>query len=67
MAAPAHITQGIDLGLSVLCAVAEKGDTLSSNQIAEVCDCSVQVICNITNKALKKLRKKIPGEASDYI
>lgn len=67
MAAPAHITQGIDLGLSIMCVVAQKEDTLSCHEIAEVCECAPQTIFNILNKALKKLRKRIPGEASDYI
>lgn len=67
MAAPLHKTLAIDLGLSVLCAVAKKDETLSYNEIAKVCDCSPQAILNISNKALNKLRLRIPGKASDYI
>ncbi len=47
----------IDLGLSVLCAVAEKNAELSYADIAEVCDCSSFAISGIGRKALDKLSK----------
>jgi len=49
--------QNIDLGLSVICAVASPGQTLTSREIAEFCDCSVGNIKYIQAKALKKLRE----------
>jgi len=49
--------QNIDLGLSVICAVASPGQTLTSREIAEFLDCSVGNIKYIQAKALKKLRE----------
>ena len=46
----------IDLGLTVLCAVAKRDETLNTGEIAEVCGCSQQHISNIIRKALEKLR-----------
>ena len=48
--------QSIDLGLSVLCATAKTGQTLSTRAIAEVCDCHRNVIFYAEKSALKKLR-----------
>ena len=46
----------IDLGLTVLCTIAQRGDTLNTGEIAEICGCSQQHISNIIRNALKKLR-----------
>lgn len=46
----------IDLGLSVLCSIAERDETLNTTEIAEICECSQQHISNIIRKAIKKLR-----------
>lgn len=46
----------IDLGLSVLCALAKPGQTLSLRDIAEVCDCSKQVIHCMEKAAMEKIR-----------
>ena len=45
----------VDLGLSVLCSVAEYGDTLTVPDIAEVCGCSTQYIYTIEQQAINKL------------
>ncbi len=58
MSAPAHITKKIDLGLSVLCAIKQPGESLTCKDIADVCDCTPQAISNIEVRALAKLRKK---------
>lgn len=47
----------IDLGLSVLCALAEDGQTLTFREMAEVCDCSPQLLHNASVSAIKKLKR----------
>ncbi len=56
----------IDLSLSVLCATAERDQTLSTYDIANVCGCSQVYISEITRTALKKLRGNIGNELRDY-
>ncbi|MCB1733672.1 MAG: hypothetical protein H6981_01380 [Gammaproteobacteria bacterium] len=46
----------IDLGLSVLCAVARPGQTLSCRDIADVCGCSHQAIYYMEKHAREKIR-----------
>lgn len=48
----------VDLGLSVLCVVSQRDDTLSTKDIADVCGCSRNNIDEIEKRALKKLRAK---------
>ena len=62
MAAPAHKTLSIDLGLSVLCAVKCGDEWLTGADIAEVCECTNQLICEIERIALQKLKAKIELE-----
>lgn len=47
----------IDLHLSILCVVAEPGQTLSRDVIADICECSKESIKQIELRALKKLRQ----------
>lgn len=47
----------IDLGLSVLCAVSARGETLGCKAIAEVCGCSRVYIDRIQRVALMKARR----------
>lgn len=49
----------IDVGISVLCALASPGQTLTYQAIAEVCDCHRNRIMDIEKKALAKLRRRI--------
>lgn len=49
----------IDIGLSVLCAVSQRGDVLTIDDIADVCECSRNSIILLEKKALKKLKKKL--------
>lgn len=46
----------IDIGLSVLVAIAQRGETLTTYEIAEICECSQTSISQILRKALRKLR-----------
>ncbi len=49
----------IDLGLAVLCILAEEGQTLTNQAIAEVCDCSSTRIDQIVQRAKKKVKAQI--------
>ncbi|CAA0111563.1 Uncharacterised protein [BD1-7 clade bacterium] len=49
----------IDLGLSVLCALADEGETLTLDAIAEVCNCRRNAIWMAERKALAKLRQRL--------
>jgi len=49
----------IDLGLAVLCVHASPGQTMSPQDIAEVCECTSKVINQIQYDALRKVRKLI--------
>lgn len=53
---PAHQKNSIDVGLSVLCAVAGTHETMTRADIAEVCGCSRTRIHQIELRALAKLR-----------
>lgn len=46
----------IDVGLSVLCVLAEYGQTLTNKQIADVCGCNDSYIGEISKRALNKLK-----------
>lgn len=50
---------GIDIGLSVLCATAKPGQTLSYVAIAEVCGCNQGYIQQVQMNALRKLKNRI--------
>lgn len=52
----------IELGLSVVCAVAQPGQTLGYIDLAEICDCTKGAIWNIENRALKKIRNMPDNE-----
>lgn len=45
----------IDLGLSVLVAIKSPTDTLTANEISDVCGCDRSMITYIEKKALAKL------------
>jgi transcriptional regulator len=47
----------IDIGLSVLCAIASRGETLDQVQIAEVCNCSRSAISRIERRAMRKAKE----------
>ena len=49
----------IDLCMSVLCACAPEGKTLTLDAIADICECSQQKISHIEQCALKKLQSRI--------
>ena len=46
----------IDLGLSVLCAMATRDQTLSFRDMAEVCDCTPETLRSSYNSGIKKLK-----------
>lgn len=50
------VKSDIDLALAVLCAIAARGETLTTYEIAEVCDCSQTMISKSLRDGLKKLR-----------
>jgi len=47
----------IDIGLAVLCVLQQPGDTLTHQDIADVCECNLNSIHQIEQRALKKLRE----------
>jgi hypothetical protein len=49
-------TKNIDLALSVMCAVAERDETLTTLEIAEICGCSQTYIQEIYRKGIYKLQ-----------
>jgi transcriptional regulator len=51
-------TDQVDMSLSVLCAVATRGETLTQQEIADVCGCSRANIFNIEKRALLKARTR---------
>ena len=57
----------IDVSLSVLCAVAKRDETLNSQEIADICGCSVSNITLITRGALAKLRGKKGFMLRDFV
>jgi|SaaInlV_100m_DNA_6_1039743.scaffolds.fasta_scaffold21399_1 hypothetical protein len=48
----------VDIALSVLCSISKQGESLSSIELADMCDCSTGYIQSIERKAIKKLRNK---------
>lgn len=48
--------QSIDIGLSVLCQIASPGQTMESKDIADVCNCTPQMINRIERKAKRNFR-----------
>ena len=56
----------VDLGLSVLCNLAEYGDTLTVPDIADVCGCSTQYIYNIEQQAINKLTMMDDNPLRDF-
>lgn len=49
----------VDLGLAVLCAVRDPGETFTFDQIAEACGCTNGNILLIQQRALRKLRNRL--------
>ena len=49
-------SKNIDLALSVMCAVAERDETLTTYEIAEICGCSQTYIQEIYQKGINKLK-----------
>jgi DNA-directed RNA polymerase specialized sigma24 family protein len=47
----------IELGLAVLATVRQRGETLNTVELAEICGCSSTTIENIERRAMEKLRK----------
>lgn len=61
-------TLGIEIGLSVICAVKKKEETWLIADIADICGCSPQLIYSIEVAALKKLRLQlIKNNFDDYV
>ena len=48
--------KNIDLALSVMCAVAERDETLTTYEIAEICGCSQTYIQEVYQKGINKLK-----------
>lgn len=61
-----RLTQ-IDLALSVMCATAARDETLTTYEIAEVCECSQTLISQTLRNALKKLRGSKGQKLRDFI
>lgn len=57
----------IDLALSVLCATAAKGESLTTYEIADICDCSQTLISQTLRNALNKLRGDCGQKLRDFI
>ena len=57
MKGPQPPNPDIDIGLAALCQYAEYGQTLTQQEIAEVCGCTRSFIYQLEHKALRKLRK----------
>lgn len=57
----------IDLGLSVLVTVAARDETLTTYEIAEVCECSQTLISQTLRNALKKLKGSKGQKLRDFI
>jgi len=57
----------IDLGLSVLCATAKRDETLTTYEIAEICECSQTVISQTLRNAIKKLRGNTGLKLREFI
>lgn len=55
----------IDLALSVLCATARRDESLTTYEIADICECSQTLISKTLRSALKKLRDN--NALSDFI
>jgi len=51
--------QSIDIGLDVIAFHMKLGETLTLDDIAEICECSPSNIERIERKALRKIRKYI--------
>lgn len=56
----------IDLCLSVLVAIAGRDETLTTYEIAEICECSQTLISQILRNALKKLRGSKGQKLKDF-
>jgi DNA-directed RNA polymerase specialized sigma24 family protein len=57
----------IDLALSVLCVTANRDETLTTYEIADVCECSQTLISKTLRNALKKLRGSKGQKLRDFI
>lgn len=49
----------IDAGLAILAIINPRGQRLTCQEIAEVCDCSRSLIWQIERQAIKKLRARL--------
>lgn len=56
MTFPSKKPNEIDLTLTILCCLAERGDTLNNYEIAELCGCNHSLIQQTVANALSKLR-----------
>lgn len=56
----------IDLGLAVLCATAKRDETLTTYEIADICECSQTLISHTLRTALKKLRGHAGHKLKDF-
>ncbi|MFS1703780.1 sigma factor-like helix-turn-helix DNA-binding protein [Alteromonas sp. AMM-1] len=56
MKGPQPPNPDIDIGLAALCKYAEYGQTLTHQEIADVCGCTRSFIYKIEQKALRKFR-----------
>ena len=60
-------SKNIDLALSVMCVIAERDETLSTCEIAELCGCSQSYISQLIRDGLQKLRGKKGMLLRDFI
>ena len=57
----------IDLELSVLCATAARDETLTTYEIADICECNQTLISATLRNALKKLKGDAGIELKEFL
>lgn len=57
----------VDLVLSVLCVITPRGHTWSQGELAELCNCSRQLISSTEVSGKKKLRRQISIRRPDLL
>lgn len=57
----------IDLILTVMCTIAERGQTLNTKEIADICECSQSLISQTIRDALKKLQGPMGSKLRDFV
>lgn len=57
----------IDLALSILCLTAERDETLTTGEIADICGCSQTLISQISRSAIKKLQGPMGLKLKEFL